>query len=124
MAHGMFAQALAPRGITVESAGLGAMVGYPADPCAVRACATIGVDLSAHQARQVTEEMVTRADLVFVMEQYQRFKIMERYPFATGRTFMLAAKDIEDPYQLPPEAFELARDQIRAAVDSWVARLV
>jgi protein-tyrosine phosphatase len=124
MAEAILAQALAPRGIVVESAGLGALAGYPADPRAIDVCKSLGIDLSAHRARQVNDGLLARADLVFVMERAQRFMIMERYPHATGKTFTLAGVDIADPYQLPSAAFVKARDEIREAVAAWVPRLV
>lgn len=124
MAAGFFAQALAPRGIVVESAGLGALTGCPADPRAIDACKSLGIDISAHRARQVNDGLLATADLVFVMEQAQRFMIMERYPHATGKTFTLASTDIVDPYRLPSAAFVKARDKIREAVAAWIPRLV
>ena len=124
IAEALFVRELSPRGIRVSSAGLGALEGYPADPMALRVCADIGIDLTPHRARQVKREHLAGADLVFVMEASQRFRIMEAYPFATGKTFLLDQTDIEDPYRLPAEAFLKARDQISQAVQKWVPRLV
>lgn len=124
MAQAILAHELLSRQVEVESAGLGALVGLPADPSAVKACSQLGLDISAHSARQVNESLLRQADLVFVMEQIQRYKIMERYPFASGKTFTLSDRDIEDPYLLPYHAFEHARDHILAAVKQWIPRLV
>lgn len=123
MGEALFAKALAPKGVQVRSAGLGALEGYPADPHAVTVCALNQLDITAHRARQVTEIMLRQADIVFVMESLQRFRILERYAFASGKTFLLGKSDIDDPYQLPFAAFEKSFSDINTAVHSWIDRL-
>ena len=123
MGEALFAQALASKGVQIHSTGLGALEGYPADPHALEVCAQHGLDLSAHRARQVTDTMLRQADIVFVMESLQRFRILDRYAFASGKTFLLGKSDIDDPYQLPIAAFEKAYSEINTAVQSWINRL-
>ena len=55
-------------GITVESAGLGALVGHPADDYALELMEEMGEDIRAHRAMQIYPDMVHAADLVLVME--------------------------------------------------------
>ena len=52
--------------ITVESAGLGALVDHPASEHAVTLMRERGLDISGHRARQITPDMVHAADLVLV----------------------------------------------------------
>jgi len=52
LAQGLLAQQLP--GHTVWSAGLGALVGEPADPMSVQIAAEHGLDISAHRAQQVS----------------------------------------------------------------------
>ena len=54
---------------TVSSAGVSALVGDPADPAALELMRERGIDISGHQARQVTPELVVAHDLVLVMER-------------------------------------------------------
>ncbi|MFL5359908.1 MAG: low molecular weight phosphotyrosine protein phosphatase, partial [Myxococcales bacterium] len=60
MAQVLLADALKKRGIdvAVESAGLGALVGHPADPIAVKLMQARGLDLSGHRGRQLTREII------------------------------------------------------------------
>ena len=48
----------------VSSAGVGALVGHPADPFAMELMRERGLDIAAHRARQVTPELVAAHDLV------------------------------------------------------------
>ena len=56
--------------VEVSSAGLLALPGNSATPLAQQAAAVeFGVDLSEHQAKSVTEELLNLCDLVLVMEK-------------------------------------------------------
>lgn len=58
----------------VSSAGLGALIDYEADPTACRLMAEKGLDISTHRARQLTDDMIRRADLILVMETWQKLR--------------------------------------------------
>jgi protein-tyrosine phosphatase len=107
---------------TVESAGIAALVGRPADPVAVELLARRGIDLSAHRARQLTPDMVGAADLVLVMEAAQQQEIERLSKAARGRVHRLGRFgdfDVEDPYRLPRVAFERALRQIERGLDDF-----
>ena len=55
------------RGIDAVSAGIMVYPGSPATPEAVRAAKRHGADLTQHQAQPVTEELLKKADQVWVM---------------------------------------------------------
>ncbi len=107
----------------VWSAGLGAMVGEPADPLSVLLAAEQGLDLSMHRAQQVTAPMCQRADLILVMEQNHRMELERRYPLVRGKVFQLGALDIADPFRLPRNAFEAAYADIARGVSDWTLRI-
>ncbi|QOR38950.1 low molecular weight phosphotyrosine protein phosphatase [Billgrantia diversa] len=119
-------------GHRISSAGLGALVGYGAEPTAVRLAEADGLDLSAHRARQVNAEMVREADLVLVMSEGQRLAIAEQFPFATGKTMRFGrwlpgevgnGVDIPDPYRRNEEVFVRVHRQLTEAARLWQARL-
>ena len=58
------------RAATVASAGIGALVGHPADETTQRVALRHGTDLSPHVARQLTPEITRWADLILVMEKH------------------------------------------------------
>jgi protein-tyrosine phosphatase len=100
----------------VESAGLAAMAGHPADPQAVALLAERGLDLSSHRARQLSPAMLARSDLVLVMDADQQRHVESLSPAARGRVHRLGrfgGFDIPDPYRRGRSAFEgsLARIQ-------------
>lgn len=115
-------------GKTVESAGLGALVGHGADPTAAGLAEQAGLDVSAHRARQVGTEHLRKADLILVMSESQRAQVRSQDPAAAGKTMLLShwlpgKPDIPDPYKKSPEAFEHVHDMIQSAVQAWLPKL-
>jgi len=113
-------------GGVVSSAGLGALVNHPADPIACQLIAEKGLDISAHRARQLTNEMIHAADLILVMEAWQKAAIETRAPSARGKVFRLGKwdkTDISDPYQKDLSAFIQALKLIEQGVAQWMAKL-
>lgn len=108
---------------TVWSAGLGALVGEPADPTSIALAKEQGLDLSAHRAQQVSSIMCQRADLILVMEQHHRAELERRYPLVRGKVFRLGAGDIADPYRMHRSAFEAAYADIARGVADWAVRI-
>src|SRR5262249_7769716 len=107
-------------------AGLGALVGKPADPTATELMAAFGLDISRHRAQQFTGIQAGLADLILVMEREQKHKIQRRYPASSGKVFRLGELekfDIPDPYLQPRDAFERALQQIQHGVQAWVPRI-
>ena len=99
------AQMLSARGsIRVASAGMDARPGRPPDPGAVVAASRLGVDLRDHKASAMTAEMVSGADVIFVMDMFQLVAMRKRFPPARGRTFLMATLcrdlplEIRDPF--------------------------
>ena len=112
--------------LEVASAGVGALVGQPADPIARQLMAERGLDIEAHRARQLTNLMCQQADLILVMDEEQRLQINQRYPLTRGKLFRLgevARVDIPDPYRLGRPAFEQALRLIDAGASAWVERI-
>jgi low molecular weight protein-tyrosine phosphatase len=113
MAEVVLARRLRDKGLStaVESAGLGALVGWPADPIACELMKARGLDLSSHRARQLTREMLRRADLVLTMEAGQQRAVEELDASARGRVHRIGRIgrfDVLDPYRQGQAAFEQA----------------
>ncbi|ROR18598.1 protein-tyrosine phosphatase [Comamonas sp. BIGb0124] len=112
--------------IQVGSAGLGALVGYPADPHAVELMTDAGLDIRPHRARQLTLAMCKEHDMILVMENEHRDAIEKMYPFTKGKVFRIGHNqnvDIPDPYRLDKSAFEYALRLIEAGIDDWSQRI-
>ena len=113
-------------GVTVESAGLGALVGHPASEHSQELMSAMGIDISEHRARQIHPDMVRDADLVLVMEAGHKRAIDDADPTARGKVHRLGEwqdMDIDDPYRKPREAFENALADIQDGVRLWVEKL-
>ncbi len=127
MAEALLRQALREQEeITVESAGLGAMVGHAASEHAVDLLAERGVDISAHRARQLTPEMVGIADLVLVMESRHKKSIETADAAVRGKVFRLGEwrdTEINDPYRRSRAVFEEALSDIEDGIADWVKQL-
>ena len=110
----------------IWSAGLGALIGSPADPSSIEVAAARGLDMSAHRAQQLASWMCQAADLILVMEQFQKTEVQRQYPLVRGKVFRLGEPgkfDIADPYRQPMAAFDTAYEAIALGVASWVPRI-
>ena len=113
-------------GFTVESAGLGALVGHPAAEYSQELMAAMDIDISEHRARQIHPDMVHNADLVLVMEAGHKRAIDDADPTARGKVYRLAEwqdRDIPDPFRQSKEIFADALVDIEQGVASWVKRI-
>ena len=73
MAAAMLKNALGEQsGVSLASAGFGAMVGHPADDHAIALMAERGLDISGRRARQLEPALIKAADLVLIMESSQK----------------------------------------------------
>lgn len=73
-------------GITVESAGIGALVGQRMDTRALLLARRLGVDGTPHRARQLTGRMLGGASIVVVFGPEQYGWIQENYPEMMSKT--------------------------------------
>lgn len=118
--------ASAGRPTEVISAGLGALIGHPADATTSEVAAEHGVDLTAHRAQQINLALVRQSDLVLVMERGQLEHLVGQYTFARGKTFLLghwSQTEVPDPYRKPREVHQTVYDIIGAEVGRWQGRL-
>ena len=117
-------QALQGKDIQVTSAGLGALVGKGIDPTAQELLVEHGFDGSSHVARQLDDSIIAQADLVLVMERKHVKAISERFPQASGKTFLLGKwqndQEIPDPYKQQRPAFEHVYRLMAEGVQSWL----
>lgn len=113
-------------GLVITSAGVGALVGKPADATATKVALRHGVSLDGHSARQFTPALGAAADLILVMEPGHRAQITREAPQISGKTMLFdhwtGAKGIADPYQMSEDFHEEVFKQVDAAATAWAAR--
>lgn len=77
-----------------------------------------GIDISAHQATQLTENDVINSDYLLTMTESHKDKILVNFPHANGKVFTLAEfatgkhEDLSDPYHLPLDAYRKVELQL------------
>jgi len=115
--------------IQVTSAGLGALVGHPAHPEAQKIMAEQGLDITAHQGRQLTRELALGSELILVMDEPQKATCEAMAPATRGRVFLLghwlpeAERAILDPIHYNTQVHHQVHDHIQRAVAAWLTRL-
>ncbi|MBZ2168433.1 low molecular weight protein-tyrosine-phosphatase [Marinobacter sp. F4216] len=113
--------------IAIESAGVGALVGKPADPTSVEVLREHGIDAGGHRARPVTAEMLAHADLILAMEEKHLKHLYDMAPQVRGKAFLFGKwiddLPVPDPYRQQRPAFDHAFKLIDQASDAWLKYL-
>jgi protein-tyrosine phosphatase len=120
MAEALLARALP--GCEVRSAGVGALIGRPAEPFAVQLMAEQGIDIGAHRAQQISGQLVGWANLILVMDLEQKTYIETHYIASRGKVFRigeLAKADVPDPYRGAIDTFRASLQVIEEGVEFW-----
>jgi len=125
MAEGLL-RSCAPEDVVISSAGIGALVGEPADPIAVKLMQDRGIDISQHRARQLTLEIVREADLILVMEKRHMNAVHSISPSAHGKVHEIGKwidAEVPDPYRKSPEYFEHILGLLERGVKAWCKKI-
>lgn len=114
-------------GLRIDSAGIGAVVGAPADPLAAAVAAERGVSLDGHVARQFDAALASGYDLILTMEPGHRREIARTLPQVSGKCMLFdqwtGGRGIEDPFRKPEAVHRKVQAEIAAAAEAWAARL-
>jgi len=114
---------LESRSVTVRSAGLETVAGWPAHPQVRARCAGLHLDLGDHASAIATRTMVDGADVILVMEVSQLVVVWRRFPGARRKTYLLSSLAPDVPLEIPDPAgqgeaaVETCLDQVARAVE-------
>ena len=76
-----------------------------------------GMDLSDHQSKALTAEMIQQADYIFVMTRSHRDRMIEMAPDAAHRIALLVQdEDVQDPLGGSREEYESCAARIEQAL--------
>ncbi len=136
MAEGLFRDMVKNRGLqdelNIESAGVFAASGQPASPQAIEAMKRQSIDINNHKSRQLTKQMIEKADLILTMTNNHKRAIISMDSEAVGKTFTLNEyahenkskhRDIMDPYGFPVEEYEKSLIEIKNALINVIEKL-
>ena len=129
MASGLLQHALAAqpeplRSLKVVSAGVSARPGERVSENSVIALRKVGIDVSQHSSKPVTQDLLNRATAVLCMTESHRSMIQAQaepvpHHLYLFREFMRDTEtEIADPYGGPLRVYELCRDEMVEAIPS------
>ncbi len=114
----------------VSSAGLHAASGAPATSEAMTVLRELGLDISGHSARLLTEELLEDADLILTMTAAHKQSIKQQFPAAADRVFTVkefagevSSLDIADPYGQGITAYRSAAAELKDSLAAVWRRL-
>jgi protein-tyrosine-phosphatase len=76
--------------VSVSSAGTATAGGVPVSEGAMAAVREMGLTLGGKRSRPLTDLRVTRADLILTMTQAHRDQLVERWPEAEEKVFLIS----------------------------------
>ena len=88
---------------TVDSAGTWTLPDQPVSPETVRAAAKFGASVEGHLSQLISADLLSRFDLVLVMEQGHKEALDQEFPFASRKTHLISqvvdhlGYDVPDP---------------------------
>ena len=100
----------------VDSAGTWTLPGQPIPPETVRAAAKFGANVEGHLSQLISVDLLSRFDLVIVMEKGHKEALDLEFPFASHKTHLISQVvdhlvcDIPDPLNSGQEIDILASD--------------
>lgn len=111
----------------ISSAGLGAMVGKPADEMAQEVALSHELSLENHEGKQLTAKMCREFDLILVMEKSHIEAVCRLAPEVRGKTMLfghwIGQREIADPYRQSREAFEFVYGLLEQSAQKWALAL-
>ncbi|WP_312950488.1 low molecular weight protein-tyrosine-phosphatase Wzb [Superficieibacter sp.] len=113
--------------LTVDSAGLGALVGKSADASAVSEAQAHQLSLEGHTARQITRQMCQEYDLILVMEKRHISALCNMVPEMRGKVMLFGhwdnEREIPDPYRKSRDAFAAVYALLDQSARQWAQAL-
>ncbi len=123
--HALAAQPEPLRSIQVDSAGVAARDGEIVSENSVIALKKVGLDISGHRSRTLTQAMLDEAAIVLCMTESHRAMIQLQAEPPPKNLFLFREfmpqrgdKEIGDPYGGPLRVYETARDEMVEAIPS------
>ncbi|MBL9188927.1 MAG: low molecular weight protein arginine phosphatase [Opitutaceae bacterium] len=128
--HALRAEPEPLRSLKVVSAAVAGRGGAPVSENSVIALKKVGLDISGHRSRTLTQEMLDGALAVIGMTESHRAMIDLQGAPAPKNLFLFREfipgpidREIGDPFGGPLKAYEAARDEMVEAIPSLVAHL-
>jgi protein-tyrosine-phosphatase len=114
-------------GMQVDSAGMNPVFSTPTDE-AVVAMREYGINLTGHTSKPVKASLINSADVVLVMEAWQKHLISLRFSDAEEKTHLLSEYaggfgDVDDPYGMGIEEYRKCAAVLHSLVEGIAQKL-
>ena len=114
--------------VNVQSAGIYANPGFPADSKMVEYLKAQDIPVPEHESRRIQEEDIRWADHILVMEKVHAKDIITLWPEAENKVNQFgryvsgdqSADDVVDPYGRSPYHYRLAQAQISLGIINFI----
>ena len=112
--------------VKVFSAGIGAGLGWRVAPEAQIIMAKYGLSLDGYTSKPLDDKMVEEADMLIVMTEMHRERILSRWPKSSNKIYLLREfdktvpeddLDVFDPVGCTEEIYEKCFDLMKNALD-------
>lgn len=134
MAVGLVRQAIGRQsGLKFLSAGIIASNGMLASPNAIKVMKEEDIDISDHQTRPLSRQLVESADIIFVMTQWHKLEVIGLLEKPGKEMYLIKefapnvpdeSLDIQDPIGKPVEVYRKCRDEIKECVPGIVKKIL
>ncbi len=120
MAEGIFKSIVNNKDFTCQSAGLYCADGSPATPEAIEACKEIGIDISEHKSKNLSNiEDISSFDYFIVMTN-QHANALKAFGIEQDKIKVLG-NGVPDPYCMGIETYRKTRDYIKSSLKELFA---
>ncbi len=107
------------------SAGIAAGDSFPASPEAIELLRIRGIDLSQHLSQQLTNEMLSESDLIYVMTDGHLAALHTARPDIAGRVHLIRRDggSVSDPLGGGADCYLACADELTTAIQQIVAQI-
>jgi len=106
--------------IEVSSAGVMATKGLPPTDETIKVMKEADVDVAEFKSKNISVDMIKKADLILTMEPMQKDMILKMAPHAAEKAFLL--KEYKNPSKILPKGFSVHDPIGKPAADYRVCR--
>ncbi|MCX5678782.1 MAG: low molecular weight protein arginine phosphatase [Candidatus Omnitrophica bacterium] len=125
---------LGKKEIEAHSAGIRALNGLSPSEETIEVMKEEGVDVSGFRTKNITVDMIKKADLILAMEDAHKDEILALAPAARSKTYLLKeygsshafnsrGHGIDDPIGKHVEEYRIIRDEIKREIERFVGKL-
>ena len=133
MAEGLMKKAVTDAGlkdITVSSCGTSTLPSFRVPNIVLLLMNKEGIDLSKHLSTQISEQLVSKSDLILVMAEHHKDAVNHKFPEASEKVFLLKQyvktkgdTEIPDPIGQSEEVYTATMKELKECVNKLVGML-